>query len=95
MSFGLAARNKKSIGLKKIPPPIPTTPDIKPINPPIKIEIILGIFLKTSFLSSKDLKFKSNKIPDSDKTIKSKISKIFLSILSEPPMKAKGIDEIR
>ena len=42
--LGLAALIKKSIGLKKIPPPIPTIPDTKPSIPPIKIEIINGIF---------------------------------------------------
>ena len=31
--------------IKKIPPPIPTTPEINPKVPPIKIEICTGIFL--------------------------------------------------
>ena len=43
--FGLAALIKKSIGLKKIPPPIPTIPETKPNEPPIKIETVIGIFL--------------------------------------------------
>jgi len=43
--FGLAALIKKSIGLKNIPPPIPTTPETKPNIPPIKIDIKIGIFL--------------------------------------------------
>jgi len=43
--FGLAALIKKSIGLKKIPPPIPTTPERKPKTAPIKIEITIGTFL--------------------------------------------------
>ena len=43
--LGLPAFIKKSIGLKKMPPPIPTMPEIKPKIPPIIIEIILGIFL--------------------------------------------------
>ena len=43
--FGLAALIKKSSGLKKIPPPIPITPEIKPKTPPIKIEITIGTFL--------------------------------------------------
>ena len=30
------------MGLKKIPPPIPTIPDINPIEPPIKKEKIFG-----------------------------------------------------
>ena len=37
--LGLAALIKKSIGLKNIPPPIPTTPEIKPRIAPIKNEI--------------------------------------------------------
>ena len=41
--FGLEALIKKSIGLKKIPPPIPITPEIKPKTPPIKIEITIKI----------------------------------------------------
>ena len=43
--LGLPALIKKSIGLKKIPPPIPTTPEIKPKIPPIKTEIVTGTFL--------------------------------------------------
>ena len=38
--MGLPALNKKRIGLKKIPPPIPTTPEIKPNKEPINKEII-------------------------------------------------------
>ena len=43
--LGLPALIRKSMGLKKIPPPIPTTPEIKPKTPPIKIEITIGTFL--------------------------------------------------
>ena len=43
--FGLPAFNKNKIGLKNIPPPIPTTPEINPNTPPIKIEIDNDIFL--------------------------------------------------
>ena len=46
MCFGLPARNKNKIGLKKIPPPIPTTPEINPNIPPIKTEIIVEVFMK-------------------------------------------------
>ena len=45
MYLGLSAFNKNKIGLKNIPPPIPTTPDINPNMPPIIIEIVAGIFL--------------------------------------------------
>ena len=72
--FALPALINKSIGLKKIPPPIPTLPDINPIEPPIKNEIILGIFYNF-ILSSKDLKFKSNKTPANIKTQKVKFQK--------------------
>ena len=41
----LSALINNKIGLKKIPPPMPTTPDINPIEPPIKIAMIFGIFL--------------------------------------------------
>ena len=49
--FGLPALIKKSIGLRKIPPPIPTTPDINPNTPPIKIEINIVTCLKFSSFS--------------------------------------------
>ena len=35
--LGLSIFNKNNIGLKKIPPPIPTTPEINPKNEPMKI----------------------------------------------------------
>ena len=38
MCFGLPAFNKKSIGLKNIPPPIPTTPETNHNIHPIAIE---------------------------------------------------------
>ena len=50
--LGLSAFNKKRIGLKKIPPPIPIIPEINPRIEPIKIEINeLSSFI-TKFLSS-------------------------------------------
>ena len=50
--FGLSAFNKNNIGLKKIPPPIPTIPDINPKIIPIGIEIKRCIFLIIIFFSS-------------------------------------------
>ena len=50
--WGLSAFNKKSIGLKKIPPPIPTIPEINPRIEPIKMEINELSFFVTKFLSS-------------------------------------------
>jgi len=38
MILGFSAFNKKRIGLKKIPPPMPTIPDINPRVEPIKKE---------------------------------------------------------
>ena len=95
MFLALSVLVKNNIGLKNIPPPMPTTPDIKPIVPPIKIAIILGIFLYISIFSSKDLNLISNKVPARAKTIKSKISKNSLSIDREPPMNASGTDDIK
>ena len=43
--LGLPAFNKNNIGLKKIPPPIPTTPEINPRAAPIKIETSVETFL--------------------------------------------------
>ena len=43
--LGFPALIKKRIGLKNIPPPIPTTPETKPNTPPIGTEIKVGIFL--------------------------------------------------
>ena len=48
--LALPAFINKSTGLKKIPPPIPTTPDINPIDPPIKNEIILGIYYSPALI---------------------------------------------
>ena len=50
--FGFSALSKKRIGLKKIPPPIPTIPEINPSTEPIEKEIIKFNFLinKLSFL---------------------------------------------
>ena len=79
ISLALPALISKSIGLKKMPPPMPTTPDINPIDPPIMKDTNLGIFLFISLVSSNDLNFKSNDSPANDKTIKSKISKKFFS----------------
>ena len=43
--LALSIFNKNRIGLKKIPPPIPTIPDNKPNIDPIEIEIYFGIIL--------------------------------------------------
>ena len=45
MCLTVPALNKNKIGLKKIQPPIPTTPDINPKILPVTIEKIIGTFL--------------------------------------------------
>ena len=50
--FGLSAFSKKSIGLRKIPPPMPTIPDINPRIEPIIKEISVLNFLKIVLLFS-------------------------------------------
>ena len=90
----LSAFSKNSIGLKKIPPPIPTIPEIKPKKEPIVNELKKFNFFITIFLSSYDLLFISNNIPAIDKTKNSKISKNSFLISKDPPRKAKGIEPI-
>ena len=93
--LGLSALNKKRIGLKKIPPPIPTTPETKPRIDPIIIEIKKLIFFIIIFYSPYDLLFSSNNKPAIDKTINNKISNISLSIIKVPPINANGIEPIK
>ena len=93
--FGLPAFIKKRIGLKKIPPPIPTTPEMKPNIPPIKIEIIIGISLYVLSSSSYDLKFIKSSVPAKAKTKNKKISNKLFSIGKDPPMYARGTDPIK
>ena len=63
--FGLTARIKNKIGLKNIPPPIPTTPEIKPNVPPINREITKGI--SHILMSSYDLNLTNNNKPAIDR----------------------------
>ena len=85
-------KNKK--GLKKIPPPIPTIPDIKPIIDPIEIEINLGIWLILIFSLLKDLLSINKKMPATNKTQNNKISNKLFSIVIDPPINAKGIEPV-
>ena len=55
--FGNPAFIKNKIGLKNIPPPIPTKPDIKPINDPIIIDKTKGIFFYSNFFFVKRFTF--------------------------------------
>ena len=52
ITLGFSAFKIKSIGLKKIPPPMPIIPEINPRMEPIKIEINGLSFLSTKFLPS-------------------------------------------
>ena len=52
ITLGFSAFNKKRIGLKNIPPPIPTIPEIRPRKEPIKREIKKFNFLTIRLLAS-------------------------------------------
>ena len=90
--FGFSALSKKRIGLKKIPPPIPTIPETSPRTDPIKSEITKFNFFMIKVLFSYDLLFINNKTPAIDKTKNKSISNISFSIFNVPPKKANGID---
>ena len=93
--LGNPAFIKNKIGLKNIPPPIPTKPDMKPIIDPINIDKTRGIFLISIFCLLKDLLSISKKTPADIKIKKSKISNKFLSIEIDAPIKARGIEPIK
>ena len=93
--FGYPAFIKNKIGLKNIPPPIPTKPDIKPIIDPINIDNTSGIFLTIMSFLLKDLLSISKKNPANIKIKKSKISNKFFSIEIDAPIKAKGMEPIK
>ena len=50
--LGFSALSKKSIGLKNIPPPIPTTPETKPNSEPISNDIKKFNLITTKLYSS-------------------------------------------
>ena len=93
--LGYPAFIKNRRGLKKIPPPIPTNPDIKPIIDPIEIEINLGILLIVTWSLLKDLLSISKKMPATNKTQNNKISNKLFSIVIDPPINANGIEPIK
>ena len=93
--FGLSAFNKNKIGLKNIPPPIPTIPEINPSKDPMITEIKILSFLTVISLFSYALLFINNKLPATDKTKNNKISNISLLIINVPPIYAKGIEPIK
>ena len=95
MCFGVPAFIKKRKGLKNIPPPIPTRPEIKPIKDPIKIDKIFGVWFILIWSLLNDLLSINKKMPANIKITNSRVSKNSLSIVIEAPTNAKGIDPIR
>ena len=53
MFFALSTLINNNIGLKKIPPPIPTTPDTNPIDAPMNMDNIFGIFINFNVFDQK------------------------------------------
>ena len=93
--FGYPAFIKNRIGLKKIPPPIPTIPEINPIIDPMIIDKILGILFIFISLLLNDLLSRNKKKPATIKTTNNNISNNSLVICIEAPKKTKGIEPIR
>ena len=93
--LGYPAFKRKRIGLKKIPPPIPTNPEKKPIIDPIRIEKIFGIVFILNFLFLKDLLSINNNIPAIAKIKNNNISNRFFEICNDAAKNAKGIEPIR
>ncbi len=93
--FGYPAFIKNRIGLKKIPPPIPTTPEINPITDPIIIDMIFGILFILILSLLKDLLSINKNIPAIVKITNNNISNNSLVIGIEAPKNAKGIEPIK
>ena len=93
--FGFSALSKKRIGLKKIPPPIPTIPEINPSKEPMKREITKFNFLMIKSLFSQDLLFMNSNIPAIDKTKNKRISNNSFSIFKVPPKKQKEQNRLK
>ena len=83
--LGCPAFIKKRIGLKKMPPPIPTNPEKKPITDPIRTDKIFGILLILNSLLVKDLLSMSSIAPAIVKIKNNIISNTFLEICNEAP----------
>ena len=93
--FGYPAFIKNNIGLKNIPPPIPTIPEIKPIIDPIEIDSKFETFFIWNCSLLKFLLSINKKIPATVKTKNNNISNKSFSIEIEAPKKANGIDPAR
>ena len=93
--LGYPAFKRKRIGLKKIPPPIPTNPEKKPIIDPIRIEKIFGIVFILNFLFLKDLLSINNNITAIAIIKNNNISNRFFEICNDAAKNVKGIEPIR
>ena len=96
--FGLSAFNKNKIGLKNIPPPIPTIPEINPSKDPMITEIKILSFLTVTSLFSYALLFINNKLPATDKIKNNKIDNVIdifknREIVGEITIVIKGLEK--
>ena len=93
--FALPALISKSIGLKKIPPPIPTIPEINPIADPIMMDKIFGTLFTLISLLLYDLLSMNKNTPAIIKITNNNISNSSLVISIEAPKNEKGIEPIK
>ncbi len=80
------------MGLKNIPPPIPTIPDTNPKIIPIGMEKNRGRDLYIFEWFPYDLKLNNKSKPATASTMNKIISNIFLPISIDPPKNAKGTE---
>ena len=93
--FGYPALIKNKIGLKNMPPPIPTIPEVNPMIDPIKIEIIFGIWFILILLLLNDLLSINKKTPAIIKTMNNNVSNKSFGIDIEAPKNENGIEPIK
>ncbi len=93
VNLGSAHFSKRIIGLKNIPPPIPTTPEIKPTAPPVGNAIfILGrVYFKFPSVSDSNFIISRN-AAEISAIVRSK-PYICFGIWIIPPMNAKGMED--
>ena len=92
MCLGYPAFIKNKIGLKNIPPPIPTIPEINPITDQINIETVFGIEFILIWSLPYDLFLINKSTPAINKIINKIISNNSFEIDIEAPKNAKGIE---
>jgi len=88
--FGFAHFRKRIIGLRKIPPPTPTTPDTNPIAPPVGNAIFKLGGVKFPFVSDSNLIISRNAA--ATRAITKSTPYIWLGIWIIPPMNARGME---